>query len=89
MRALTDIFSRLRREGFGGHAMPRAGRGGEPTEETKRYEFGDPFAVDINRTLFNAMAREEPGTPVRIGPDDFEVSRTERRRVSRRCSCST
>lgn len=77
MRALTDIFSRLRREGFGGHAIPRAGRGGEPTEETKRYEFGDPFAVDINRTLFNAMARGGAGTPVIIGPEDFEVSRTE------------
>ena len=68
MRALTDIFSRLRREGFGGHAIPRAGRGGEPTEETKRYEFGDPFAVDINRTLFNAMATRRAGTPVIIGP---------------------
>jgi uncharacterized protein with von Willebrand factor type A (vWA) domain len=77
MRALTDIFSRLRREGFGGHPLPQAGRGGEPTDETKRYEFGDPFAVDINRTLFNAMARSGPGTPVIIGPDDFEVSRTE------------
>ena len=77
MRALTDIFSRLRREGFGGHALPLAGRGGEPTDETKRYEFGDPFAVDINRTLFNAMARGGPGTPVRIGAEDFEVSRTE------------
>ena len=77
MRALTDIFSRLRREGFGGHALPEAGRGGEPTDETKRYEFGDPFAVDINRTLFNAMARGGAGTPVRIGAEDFEVSRTE------------
>jgi uncharacterized protein with von Willebrand factor type A (vWA) domain len=77
MRALTDIFSRLRREGFGGHSLPLAGRGGEPTDETKRYEFGDPFAVDINRTLFNAMARSGPGTPVSIAPDDFEVSRSE------------
>jgi len=76
-RALTDIFSRLRREGFGGHPLPVAGRGGEPTDETRRYEFGDPFAVDINRTLFNAMARGGPGTPVRIGAEDFEVSRTE------------
>jgi uncharacterized protein with von Willebrand factor type A (vWA) domain len=82
MRALTDIFSRLRREGFGGHAVPRAGRGGEPTDETKRYEFGDPFAVDINRTLFNAMARSGAGTPVRIRPEDFEVARTEETTVS-------
>ncbi len=77
MRALTDIFGRLRREGFGGHAMPQAGRGGEPTDETKPYEFGDPFAIDINRTLFNAMARSGSGTPVRIGAADFEVSRSE------------
>jgi uncharacterized protein with von Willebrand factor type A (vWA) domain len=77
MRALTDIFSRLRREGFGGHALPRPGRGGEPTDETKPYEFGDAFAVDINRTLFNAMARTGPGTPVSIIPTDFEVTRSE------------
>jgi uncharacterized protein with von Willebrand factor type A (vWA) domain len=82
MRALTDIFSRLRREGFGGHPLPQAGRGGEPTEETKPYEFGDAFAVDINRTLFNAMSRSGPGTPVRIGPLDFEVSRTEETTLS-------
>ncbi len=82
MRALTDIFSRLRREGFGGHALPLGGRGGEPTDETKRYEFGDPFSVDINRTLFNAMTRGGPGTPVVIGPDDFEVSRSEETVVS-------
>jgi uncharacterized protein with von Willebrand factor type A (vWA) domain len=77
MRALTDIFSRLRREGFGGHALPRPGRGGEPTEETKPYEWGDTFSVDINRTLFNAMARGGVGTPLSIGPEDFEVGRTE------------
>ena len=77
MRALTDIFGRLRREGFGGHALPVAGRGGEPTDDTKPYEWGDPFSVDINRTLFNAMARGGTGTPVRIGAEDFEVSRSE------------
>ncbi|MEP7081667.1 MAG: VWA domain-containing protein [Chloroflexota bacterium] len=82
MRALTDIFSRLKREGFGGHALPVEGRGGEPTDDTKRYEWGDPFAVDINRTLFNAMARGGPGTPVRIGAEDFEVSRSEETTLS-------
>jgi uncharacterized protein with von Willebrand factor type A (vWA) domain len=77
MRALTDIFSRLRRESLGGHPLPSAGAGGERTDETKRYEHGDPFAIDLNRTLFNAMARGGPGTPVRLEPDDFEVHRTE------------
>ena len=81
-QALADIFSRLRRESLGGHALPRAGSGGERTDETKTYEFGDPFAVDINRTLFNAMARTGPGLPVAIGPDDFEVHRSEETTVS-------
>jgi uncharacterized protein with von Willebrand factor type A (vWA) domain len=82
MRALTEIFSRLRRESLGGHPLPRAGVGGEQTDETKRFEFGDPFAVDLNRTLFNAMAREGPGTPLRIAPGDFEVHRSEEATVS-------
>jgi uncharacterized protein with von Willebrand factor type A (vWA) domain len=82
MRALTDIFSRLRRESLGGHPLPQAGSGGEPTDETKAYEHGDAFALDLNRTLFNAMARGGPGTPVRLDPDDFEVRRTEETTVS-------
>jgi uncharacterized protein with von Willebrand factor type A (vWA) domain len=82
MRALADIFARLRRESFGGHSLPNAGSGGERTDETKAYEFGDPFALDINRTLFNAMARVGPGVPVVIGADDFEVHRTEETTVS-------
>jgi uncharacterized protein with von Willebrand factor type A (vWA) domain len=82
MRALTDIFSRLRRESLGGHPLPAAGAGGERTDETKRYEHGDPFAIDLNRTLFNAMARNGPGTPVHLEPDDFEVHRTEEGTVS-------
>ena len=64
MRALTEIFSKLRRDSFGGHALPRPGFGGEQTDETKPLEFGDPFVIDLNRTLFNAMAREGPGTPL-------------------------
>ncbi|HEX2142486.1 MAG TPA: VWA domain-containing protein [Candidatus Limnocylindria bacterium] len=82
MRALTDIFSRLRRESLGGHPLPRAGAGGEPTDETKGYEHGDAFVLDLNRTLFNAMARRGPGTPVVLSPADFEVRRTEETTVS-------
>ncbi|HET8570547.1 MAG TPA: VWA domain-containing protein [Candidatus Limnocylindria bacterium] len=82
MRALTEIFSKLRRDSFGGHTLPRSGFGGERTDETKPLEFGDPFAIDLNRTLFNAMAREGPGTPMRISPDDFEVHRSEETTVS-------
>jgi uncharacterized protein with von Willebrand factor type A (vWA) domain len=82
MRALTEIFSKLHRDSFGGHALPRSGFGGERTDETKPLEWGDPFAIDLNRTLFNAMAREGPGTLLRISPDDFEVHRSEETTVS-------
>jgi len=82
MRALTDIFSRLRRESLGGHPLPSAGGGGEPADETKRWEHGDAFAVDLNRTLFNAMARGGPGMPVQLAADDFEVRRHEETTVS-------
>jgi len=82
MRALTDIFSRLRRESLGGHPLPVAGSGGEHTDETKAYEHGDTFALDLNRTLFNAMGRTGPGTPVRLKAEDFEVHRTEETTVS-------
>jgi uncharacterized protein with von Willebrand factor type A (vWA) domain len=82
MRALTDIFSRLRRESLGGHPLPVAGSGGEQTDETKAYEHGDTFAIDLNRTLFNAMGRSGPGTPVRLAAEDFEVHRTEESTVS-------
>ncbi len=81
-RALTDIFSRLRRESLGGHPLPLAGSGGEPTDETKAYEHGDAFALDLNRTLLNAMARHGPGTPLDLAPEDFEVHRTEEMTVS-------
>jgi uncharacterized protein with von Willebrand factor type A (vWA) domain len=82
MRALTEIFSRLRRESLGGHPLPSAGGSGEPTDETKAYEHGDPFVLDLNRTLFNAMARSGPGTPLQLAPDDFEVRRSEEATVS-------
>jgi uncharacterized protein with von Willebrand factor type A (vWA) domain len=82
MRALTDIFSRLRRESLGGHPLPMVGGGGEPTDETKRWEHGDPFAVDLNRTLFNAMARGGTGMPIHLAADDFEVRRHEETTVS-------
>ena len=81
-RALSEIFSRLKRDSLGGHALHRPGRGGERTDESKRYEFGDPFEPDLNRTLFNALARHGAGTPVPIVPADFEVHRTEEMTVS-------
>jgi len=76
-KALKDVFSNMKRDGFGKHETERRGAGGERTEETKPYEFGDPFFMDIKGTMMNALARNGAGTPVRMIPADFEVYRTE------------
>ncbi len=78
-KALGDIFARLKRDRFGGHPIQRRGAGGDQTDETKPYEFGDPFLLDLKETVMNAVEREGPGTPVRLAPGDFEVVRTEAR----------
>lgn len=75
--ALHDIFKRLDPTQLGRHRSERTGIGHERDDETKPYEFGDPFNLHIERTIRNALARQGGGTPVRLTPDDFEVERTE------------
>jgi uncharacterized protein with von Willebrand factor type A (vWA) domain len=76
-RALSDLFSKLARDRLGGHRQSFVGTGHEPEGQTKPYEFGDPFALDIQRTVHNAVRRGGTGTPVRLSPEDFEIARTE------------
>ncbi|HEY6057928.1 MAG TPA: hypothetical protein VIV06_07835, partial [Candidatus Limnocylindrales bacterium] len=82
-KVLDDLFSRLRKDAFGGHRIERPGRGGERDETSKPYEFGDQFHLDLPRTLANALVREEnepgrrPGRALSLAPSDFEVFRTE------------
>ncbi len=76
-RALGDLFQRLLSDRAGRHEIERSGAGHERADETKPYEFGDPFHLDVGRTLRNAVFRSGAGTPVRLLPDDFEVERTE------------
>jgi uncharacterized protein with von Willebrand factor type A (vWA) domain len=75
--ALSDLFSKLAKDRLGRHQMDRSGIGQELAYETKSYEFGDPFNLNIERTVRNAVQREGGGTPVSLTPDDFEVERTE------------
>jgi uncharacterized protein with von Willebrand factor type A (vWA) domain len=78
-QALRDVFAVLKRDRLGGHAIERRGAGGDQTDETKAYEFGDPFLLDLKETVMNALERGGPGTPIRLAPTDFEVYRTELR----------
>ena len=76
-KALQDIFNKLKRDGFGRHVSPFRGIGGERTDESKAYQFGDPFLLDLEKTLMNAVHRRGIGTPVQLQKEDFEVYRTE------------
>jgi len=78
-QALRDVFAVLKRDRLGGHEIQRRGAGGDQTDETKAYEFGDPFLLDLKETVMNAVERRGPGTPIRLDPGDFEVYRTELR----------
>ncbi len=76
-KALQDVFSQLKRDAFGRHRLPERGYGGERDEATKPYVFGDPFELNLERTIMNAINREGTGAPVTLAKDDFEVYHTE------------
>ena len=65
-KALTDIFFNLRRDRLGQHDISRHGGAGERTDASKPYEFGDPFLLDLPKTVMNAVQRggaAGPGAP--------------------------
>ena len=75
--ALTEIYRQLKKQGIGNHPLPESGRHGERLDESKPYEFGDPFHLDMRKTIMNAVEREGSGSPVHLSPDDFEIYRSE------------
>jgi uncharacterized protein with von Willebrand factor type A (vWA) domain len=76
-KALGDLFRKLLKDRTGRHEAEYSGAGNERTYEHKPYEFGDPFHLNVEQTIRNALQRQGPGTPVRVAPEDFEVERTE------------
>lgn len=75
--ALTEIFRSLKKQGIGNHPVPETGRHGERLDESKPYEFGDPFHLDMRKTIMNAVEREGAGSPVHLSAEDFEIYRSE------------
>ncbi|MEJ6720749.1 hypothetical protein [Ilumatobacter sp.] len=75
--ALRELFSKLAKDQLGQHETSNIGQGHERTYDTKPYEYGDPFQLDLNRTIRNAVRRSGGGTPIRLHPDDFEIEKTE------------
>ncbi len=76
-RALVEIYGQLKKSMAGKHDVRDTGSGGERTDTSKIYEFGDPLHLDIQKTIMNSMYREGPGLPIVLKPEDFEIHRTE------------
>jgi uncharacterized protein with von Willebrand factor type A (vWA) domain len=76
-RALSDLFRKLMKDRAGRHEVERSGAGNERAFDHKPYEFGDPFHLNVEQTIRNAIYRRGTGTPVELSPADFEVERTE------------
>ncbi len=77
-KAMGDIFSSLKLARRGQHVISSSGSSSNFIEETKDYEFGDHFSVNVGKTLMNAIIRGESNEGgVRIRPEDFKVYKTE------------
>ena len=76
-KALKEVFDQLKKDRLGKHEIYQRGLGQEHSGETKIYEFGDPFDIDLQRTVLNAVVREGPRVPVRISPKDLEIHLSE------------
>jgi uncharacterized protein with von Willebrand factor type A (vWA) domain len=75
--ALRDLFSKLAKDRMGSHDVDPLGVGHERSFQTKQYEFGDNFNLNIEATVGNAIRRNGSGLPIQLTPDDFEIERTE------------
>lgn len=69
---LQDAFRQLRSRTAGDHANERTGGRTEPGSQSRAYQFGDPFELDLGRTVLQAVKRAS-GTPVRLTVDDMLV----------------
>ncbi|HSH34474.1 MAG TPA: hypothetical protein VLB31_12690 [Actinomycetota bacterium] len=78
-KALTQVFDELKRDREGTHEARDAGGLAEPTGATRPWNFGDHGQIAVGKTVFNAVVRSEPGQPVRLRPDDFEIVEAEQR----------
>jgi uncharacterized protein with von Willebrand factor type A (vWA) domain len=75
--AIEEIFKRLRRSAMASHRSVEEGAGIEKTFQTKAWEWGDGFDVNIYESTKNAIRRRGPGVPIAFDISDFEIDETE------------
>jgi uncharacterized protein with von Willebrand factor type A (vWA) domain len=80
-KALAQVYERALGGAVGSHRTAASGGDGELTGATRPLRFGDPFRLDVTRTVSNAVLRGGPpgAAGVRLHPDDFALAEAERR----------
>jgi uncharacterized protein with von Willebrand factor type A (vWA) domain len=83
-RTLSHIYQPARLGPAGMHATTVSGGDGELAGTTRPLQFGDPFRLDVTRTVGNALRRRATDAVphsrrVTLTPDDFELAEAERR----------
>jgi uncharacterized protein with von Willebrand factor type A (vWA) domain len=76
-KALGEIYAQLKKENLGKHKIDDAGGGVDRSDDTKVYEFGDPFHLHLEKTIMNALKREGERPPIHLEKDDFEIYKSE------------
>jgi uncharacterized protein with von Willebrand factor type A (vWA) domain len=75
-QALAAVYGALRKGRPGSHETVRRGVALPRPDETRPFEFGDAFDLDVVRTLLNGVRRRGPGEaalPIELSVDDFAV----------------
>ena len=76
-KALLDVITQPEKDKKGRDKIYEKSNSGNRSEETKRYEFGDDFDIELNRTIMNSLLRRQQTPPVKLEVDDFEIYKPE------------
>ena len=83
-QALATVYGALRKGRPGGHDTVRTGVAIPRPDETRPWQFGDAFNVDVVKSLLNAVNRNGTSTPIAWSPEDLEV-----REMDYQTNCTT
>jgi uncharacterized protein with von Willebrand factor type A (vWA) domain len=76
-KALLDVITQSQKDKNGKNKIYEKSTLNNRTEETKRYEFGDDFDLELNRTIMNSLLRQQQTLPIKLKVDDFEIYKPE------------
>ena len=72
-QALATVYGALRKGRPGGHDTVRTGVAIARPDETRPWQFGDAFDVDVVKSLLDAVKKNGTVTPISWSPEDLEV----------------